>query len=406
MTAANDSRLPRPAFAPCGRKLEGDATGTSVRVTGRVVSGAGKRWEVLTGLLWLLCVVVVVGSYLSLEVAGTGADLHQIGSGRVVILLGALLFVALMVTLTGLLGHAFRRNALGKRRALRERDRARAEAARYERELTEVLQTAQQLVFRTDVQGRIRFATTHWQAIARQSPLMAPGRHLREIAHPTSCAAVDALFSPRPYSGCRVARVQLMSPGEASRSLEIAVVASYDETGTLCGFTGTGVDLTELVATHQALEEQKALVSNLLEGNPLPTSLTDSGGRFISVNSAWEAFMGRASESVLGRRDFDYMSAEEAHVHCRRHLELLHAGGSIRYEQSLSLAHAGPRNLEITKVLIDGLQGQPSRVLTIAMDVTEQTSQQVEAEVGARVASVPMNYLPQPESWLSSSLAP
>lgn len=209
-------------------------------------------------------------------------------------------------------------------------------------------------------------------------------------------AAMDSSLSHLPASSCLA---------DGARTLAPYVVPSDAELGKLCGFAGTATDLTELFEEEEALGRQGAFTSSLLEDHQLPTCLTDSGGRFLSVNNAWEKMMGLSRKTVLGKRDFDFLSIEEAQVHGQHHLRLLRMGGHIHYEQSLRLAHAGVRDFEIVKVFIQGARYQPSSVLMVAMDVTELRSETGPNRRNSSIAPEAKKNLPQTARSLRAALS-
>lgn len=300
---------------------------------------------------------------------------------------GPLLFMAVALALIGLLTRSVWRNARAKEIAQRERDDAQQETARREQELSILFRSVQELIFRTDAQGSIRFVNPRWHAMTSQPAESARGQHLRDIVHPECRGSVDALFDASQPSGVRIAQVRLTGPAGETRSLDISVVPLRDRSGQLRGFAGSAVDVTALLTAQQSLQEQLALTRQVLEFNPLPICMTDTEGRFLSVNQAWESFMGLSRARVLGMRNADVLPEHKAQVHCVHNAQLLREGGRMSYEERMRRPDGSLRDVQVTKVLVTNHGGQPVGILTATMDVTEFRAARDMAEEASRSKS-------------------
>ena len=300
---------------------------------------------------------------------------------------GPLLFIAVAFALIGLLTHASWRNARAKEVAQRERDEAQQETARREQELSVLFRSVQELIFRTDAQGTIRFVNPRWHAITNQPAEMARGQRLRDVVHPECRDGMDALFDATQPPGVRMAQVRLTGPAGETRALDISVVPLRDRSGKLRGFAGSAVDVTALLAAQQSLQEQLALTSQVLECNPLPICMTDTEGRFLSVNQAWESFMGLSRKSVLGMRNIDFLPQQEAQAYSAYHEQLLREGGRVRYEERMRRPDGSFRDVQVTKVLVTTNGKQPIGILTVKMDITEFRAARDLAEEASRSKS-------------------
>ncbi|HCE92796.1 MAG: hypothetical protein A2Z90_10105 [Burkholderiales bacterium GWA2_64_37] len=300
---------------------------------------------------------------------------------------GPLLFMGVALALIGLLTHASWRNARAKEVAQRERDEAQQETARREQELSVLFRSVQELIFRTAAQGTIRFVNPRWHAITNQPAEMARGQRLRDVVHPECRDGVDALFDATQPPGVRMAQVRLTGPAGETRALDISVVPLRDRSGHLRGFAGSAVDVTALLAAQQSLQEQLALTSQVLECNPLPICMIDTEGRFLSVNQAWESFMGLSRKSVLGMRNIDFLPQQEAQAYSAYHEQLLREGGRVRYEERMRRPDGSFRDVQVTKVLVTTNGKQPIGILTAKMDITEFRAARDLAEEASRSKS-------------------
>lgn len=300
---------------------------------------------------------------------------------------GSLLCMAVALALVGFITHASWRSARARETAQRERDEAQQETARREQELSVLFKSVQELIFRTDPQGRIRFVNARWHALTGEPAETAQGRHLREVVHPDCRGQVDTLFDPAQSSGVRLAQVHLMGPGSEARTLDISVVALLDGAGQLRGFAGSAVDVTALLAAQQSLQEQLAFTGQVLECNPLPICMLDTQGRVLSVNQAWEDFMGLARASVLGLRNSDFLPPQEALSYDANNDQLLREGGRVCYEERVRRSDGSVRDVQITKVLVASCRKNPIGILVVKMDITEFLAARDLAEQASRSKS-------------------
>ena len=300
---------------------------------------------------------------------------------------GPLAFMALALMLIGLMTFSAWRNARARAVARRERDEALQEIARREHELSVLFKSVQDLIFRTDPQGTLRFVNARWQAMTQQTPESARGRHLRDMVLPECRERIEALFAPGRPPGVRTAQAQLMGANGEIRVLDISVVPLLARDGRLRGFAGSAADVTTLLAAQMHLQEQLAFSRQLLESNPLPVCLTDLEGHFLMVNQAWEHFMGLSRDQVLGRHNRDFLPPQEAQAYDAHSDELLRVGGQIRYEERLHRPDGSVRDVQVTKVRLLSHQGEPMGLLIVKMDITDYLAARDLAEQASRTQS-------------------
>ncbi|MGE4053069.1 MAG: ATP-binding protein, partial [Piscinibacter sp.] len=157
---------------------------------------------------------------------------------------------------------------------------------------------------------------------------------------------------------------------ERTRHFDVAVVPLVHGER-IVGFAGSAADVTDRVVAQQKLQTQLKISALMLEISPLPLSMLDTLGRYLSVNQAWEDFTGRRREDVIGQAAASYLSAEEAALHSERDRELLRSGGRIAYEASVRHRDGSRRDAMLIKVAVPGDDGAPAGILVVLMDVSE-----------------------------------
>lgn len=274
-----------------------------------------------------------------------------------------LLAAAVAALLIGAMTWLAARSVLTREKARRQRDAALAAAVQREAELSIIVRSVQELIFRTDAEGTLTFVNARWKAATGLASDALLGRPLAALVQPDAQAAVRALFAPGATS--RNAPVMI-----GDRRFDLALVPLVDG-GRISGFAGSAVDVTERHAAEARLQEQNAFSALLVDTMPVPVSLLDADGRYVTVNLAWEDFTGRCREAVIGQRARSYLPPEEAAFHDAQDRRLLAEGGVLRYETGFTHRDGSRRTLALTKAAVPDANGRYSGVLVCLMDISE-----------------------------------
>lgn len=249
-------------------------------------------------------------------------------------------------------------------------DAAQARIARNERDLSVLMRSVQELIFRTDAQGVITYVNAHWTVVTGTAPDRAIGKRLHDLVEPQSRNDVVRAIDSRSPDGVRVCQVVSRSAEGREMMFQVAVVPLV-AAGRVIGFAGSAVDETQRWVAQQQLQAQIAFQDLLLETNPLPISVTDAQDRFVRVNKAWEEYKGRARSTVLGNAVAECLPPDEVKVHLSANKQLLRWGGRALVEAKIRHGDGSRRDTRVVKAAIADEHGQVTGVLTILMDVSE-----------------------------------
>jgi len=257
----------------------------------------------------------------------------------------------------------------GSERALAQ---AHARTAAREHDFRVLLRSLQELVFRTDASAAISFVNARWTRLSAQRIEQASGQRLADLVVPADRAAAAALFSPQPpLDQARHALLSVRSAQGELLSFDVSVLPLLDGQGRLSGFAGSAIDVSERIEAQQGLQHQLQFTGLLLEMSPLPVSMFDADGRYITVNQAWEDFTGRQRSDCIGQVVGGGMDAVERELHAEQDQRLLREGGRIRYETQVRHRDGSLRDMLITKVRVPDLAGGVAGILCTLMDVSE-----------------------------------
>lgn len=249
-------------------------------------------------------------------------------------------------------------------------NKAQQRIAQSERELSVLMRSVQELIFRIDAQGVVTYVNDHWVAFNGSPKEQAIGKRLEDIVDPSSRDDVRRALDPLAPAGVRHLQTKVRPRNGGEMHFDVALVSLRSE-GRLVGFVGSAVNVTERWVAEHRLQAQIAFQNLLLDTNPLPISVVDLRGAVVQVNRAWEEYKGLDRSSVVGRLLTDLLPADEAQVERLHTRELLAKGGQAFFETKVLHADAMRRETRVIKAAITDAQGHVSGVLSIFVDVSE-----------------------------------
>ena len=258
--------------------------------------------------------------------------------------------------------------------ARQELQTAHADLARKEREQSLLISNVQELMFRTDAEGRLQFIN-HVDFLGKQGSLL--GTQFPNLIDPRDQARARSLFHPGNALLNLPIALRLQGQQGRQRVLEVSVTAVRQDNGQIGGFVGFAIDVTEREDARQRLQAQLDFTARLIDVCPIPIFAKDLGLRFVMVNQAWSEMAGVDKNLALGRRLSELRPAALALQAEEQDSRLLSSGGS----EQLELQEDG-RDLLTHRTVFTDAQGRIAGVLGSAIDI----SRFVEAERQTREA--------------------
>jgi len=262
------------------------------------------------------------------------------------------------------------RSLKAREEARRSRDKLLAKIAHSEQELSVIVRSVQEFLFRTDTTGALTFVNAHWMSASGEARESILGSRLEDMVAPQERPHVRALLQVGSNSGVRMATLTFWAATTHPRRVDIALVPLH-EGDRITGFAGSAVDITAREEAEARLGEQLAFMALLQDMSPLPMSLRDMSGSYVDVNRAWLEFFGLPKSQVIGKTKLLVVQDAEARVHEAQDQRLKGIGTPIQYEAAFTRGQGDRRDMLIDKVLVPGRDGQPHGILTTFMDVTE-----------------------------------
>lgn len=118
--------------------------------------------------------------------------------------------------------------------------------------------------------------------------------------------------------------------------VESVIRPFFDSAERFLGFTGVSRDISERHRAEHERARTQQFLSLILDAIPDPVFVKDSNHQFVMVNSALSAILGHPAEEIVGRRDEDFVSREEAEIFLSRDRLVLETGVVDLFEERLT----------------------------------------------------------------------
>ena len=154
---------------------------------------------------------------------------------------------------------------------------------------------------------------------------------------------------------------------------ELSAVLIRNEAGDILGCATLVHDVTEKRRMEGALRESEERFAAFMNNSPVPALMRDAKGRYVYVNRAFEAYVGKSSGEVLGKTPFDLWDQQTAKALIEVDQQVLSTRRSIeRYEQT-SLPGRETKEWLAIKFPFRDRKGR-TFVGGVSIDVTERKS--------------------------------
>ncbi|QYG07972.1 response regulator [Janthinobacterium sp. PAMC25594] len=218
--------------------------------------------------------------------------------------------------------------------------------AKSEREYRNVVNSLNEVVFRTDLHGAWTFLNPAWHTITGFGTADSLGKNVLQFVdardRERAAAGLSQLLGGHVDSMRHEARY-VTRDGDV-RWIDVCARAERDGLGRLAGITGSLTDITERRLAAHELRHNLNFVDALIETIPIPLYLKDVQGRYLRANRAYCAFFQRAQADILGKTVADILPQQQAQQVLQRDLELLQDRGNQTYEDRLSV---GARQVDV-----------------------------------------------------------
>ncbi|MEZ5143581.1 MAG: PAS domain S-box protein [Acidimicrobiales bacterium] len=168
-------------------------------------------------------------------------------------------------------------------------------------------------IVETDVEGNFVVVNDSWRAITGyDGPAPVPFTEVEHLLHPddrdrfvsvyTSSAAALAPFDTR---------VRIVRSDGTHRAVRVYGTPLLHDDGSLRGFVGSLMDLTDLVEAEEGRRRSEQRYRKLMVNAPVGQAVYDLRGRLTEVNRAWASLLGYEPGEVVGLRAADFVHPDD-----------------------------------------------------------------------------------------------
>ena len=259
-----------------------------------------------------------------------------------------------------------------------ERKRIEKKLFRSEGRYRTLVESLDEVVFRTDALGHWTFLNSAWETITGLSVEKSLGRTSLDFVHPEDAQRVRSSFEALISGQSELCREEFrIAVADASyRWMEAVSRVEKSMSGRVLGVAGTLADVSERHEMTQQLQEQLHFLSELIEAEPVPLYLKDASGRFMQFNRAFAEFHGIGREEWIGKTVFDLLHVDEARIHAEIDQQLIERPGQRSYERKVMTRGGFEREVVLSKATLTRADGGVVGLVGVVGDLTESKMQQ------------------------------
>ena len=142
--------------------------------------------------------------------------------------------------------------------------------------------------------------------------------------------------------------------------------------GKVFGVMGCYEEITEQKKTEESLVENARFLQSLINAIPSPIFYKDAKGVYLGCNKAFEAYLGKESDEIIGKTVFDMGPRELAEKYQQKDNDLFQEGGKQVYESQVVHADGSKHDVEFNKAVFKKSDGSPDGLIGVMLDITER----------------------------------
>ncbi len=198
------------------------------------------------------------------------------------------------------------------------------------------------------------------------------GKTARECGHEgldfTNCESAIDMFTGK---GSRTYETTVVSADGTLRDIICSKSLYLNPDGTIGGIIGSIFDVTGHKHTRGLLDNLK-FMQVLIDTIPCPIFHKDTNGIYLGCNKAFEDYLNKPREEIIGKSDYDLVPKSVADKYCRADLDLLEKRGIHAYEASIQYADGTRHEVICNKAVFLNPDGTPGGLVGSILDITER----------------------------------
>ncbi len=248
----------------------------------------------------------------------------------------------------------------------------RRNAAEALRQLSQAVEQSPSVVLITDISGNITYVNPKFTSLTGYTRDEVTGRNPR-ILKAAGMAEEVYIDMWATISAGRVWNGEILNRKKSGDQFwGLASISPIrDELGRITHFLEVMEDITARKKAEVALRDQVIFQRQLMDAVPIPIFHKNADGLYRDCNRAFEKFIGRPQEEIIGRTVFDITPKALADVYSERDRQLMERGGAQQYESAVRHADGTYHEVMFTKAALVDADGKPGGLVGALLDLTE-----------------------------------
>ncbi|MBI3371763.1 MAG: PAS domain S-box protein [Betaproteobacteria bacterium] len=239
-----------------------------------------------------------------------------------------------------------------------------------EQSFREVAEAAGGYIWELNLESRYTYASGRVEHMFGYRAEEMLGRTPAELMPPGELERVDAWLAANQRNDGSFRGLEHRSVTKQGKEFwqMISRVPKRDASGSITGYRGTGVDITE----RKLAEQARALLSAIVEHSSDAIISRAPDGTILSWNEGATRLYGYSAEEAIGR-DIGIISAPEYRGDAQRNTRFLQQGGSVPPFETVRVAKDGrPLHVQISASAVRDDAGRLVAIAGIHRDITER----------------------------------
>jgi two-component system NtrC family sensor kinase len=240
-----------------------------------------------------------------------------------------------------------------------------------------------------DSAGRLLSVSDAWLQTLGYTRAEVIGRYAVEFLTEASCRLAKEVVIPRFLATGSVRNVEyeLLRKDGTVVPVLLSAIGEHDAAGRIPRSFTVLVETSERKRLESELASARDFLTAVINTVPDPIFVKDDAHRWVLLNDAFCAFMGRPADLLLGKSDFDFFPASEAEVFWEKDRLVLETGKSNQNEELFTDGKGQLHNISTKKAAFENKNGR--RILVgLIHDLTERRRMEAMLLQADRLASV------------------
>ncbi|MFH0787440.1 MAG: PAS domain S-box protein [Pseudomonadota bacterium] len=152
----------------------------------------------------------------------------------------------------------------------------------------------------------------------------------------------------------------------------MSTILLKDKQGKPYAFAGVAKDITERRRAKEVIQKNLAFRQLLMDAIPSPIFYKDAEGIYLGGNKAFERFVGRSLDQIIGKTVYDLSPPDLAEIYEKADQELFNNPGLQIYETSVASSDGIRRNVIFNKATFTNTEGKVAGLIGVIVDITER----------------------------------